>query len=108
MPERTASVTIGETELALLVDAITREMGHLEERRRAARDRVDRDEWAGCEVKRRALWSLRGRLRGLQRTWGELSQDAREDFAWRVSRIRHKLPRSATNAALLRYERAPE
>lgn len=102
---RTTTITIEELSFEILLEAIDREMKRLKEQADEARDQADRDTWAILEARRHYLHRVRSQVTTAQVELGDLSQEAQEEAANRVSRTRHKMPRSAANAEILRKER---
>jgi len=102
---RTATVELDELNIGIVLEAIDREMKRIKELADEARDQADRDNWAIYEARRQYLGWARSRVSSALFELGELSEEAQDEASRRVSRLRHKMPRSAANAEILRKER---
>ncbi len=105
MPGRRAAIEVDEVNVEMVVEALSREIRRLKALADEARDRADRETWAIYEVKRSALHWAWSRADQVRRELGELSPEVQEDVAARVARTRHRMPRSAANAEILKRER---
>jgi len=102
---RKATIELDELNIGIVLEAIDRELERLKGLADGARDQADRDNWAVYKARRQYLHWARSQVTSAQIVLGELSQEAQEEAANRVARLRHKMPRSAANAEILRKER---
>lgn len=103
---RSRPIPMNELQAFIAAGALEREVERLGQLADAARDRGDRDAWALFSIQRRTTAFLRGQVLSMVRDGASPSDACLEVLAEDVARIRHRMPRSNANAALVDAERA--